>query len=259
MKPVLIESLQKSKLIIEEIKNDLSVDLSKYDNDEIIPRIQDLIFFQKNAISKILGSILFFLFLFLSGYFFIDLKELDYIFYSLFGSMLCVIIGICVGLLRFTKSLQKSLFCITEYASELMIQVTGDMKSTQGKIKENLENPIGRLFEGIIIGILLPKIIEPASKIPLFGNKMGTGINNSMSRLALDFKEQEGKLDLDGKFENNTAFLVDKLDQVKDKLDAFSNISESAIRKSFSIINLPVFFILIPSVVLTAILVYLLN
>ena len=245
MKKSLKKITENSKIVIEKIKNELNIYIEQYRNIEIFGKITQIFFIQKYAIGNIFKPVLFSLILYFIGFFILNLTTIQYFIYGIFSLILFISLGLFIGIILLIRNLKKDLLTITQQSTELVEKIYVDICNTNTNNFEKLKNPLTLIFEGILIGLVQPKISSSVTNIPLVGNIVDNGIDKTIPILIENFKKQEDKFNISEKAENIGNQILNKIEKSKIIINAYLSKIENTISKSISFISFPIYTITI--------------
>ncbi|MFK7809133.1 MAG: hypothetical protein AB8F74_15125 [Saprospiraceae bacterium] len=202
----------------EKIKSELGIDVRKYRDDDVAEDFMDLLLFPKYFASWVLPSIGLMFVLFLLGFFFVDLANIEYLVYAFFGFFLFIGTGLFLGLLLFTWQLKSDLENVADYAMNTMKAGISDVGRFSNNMFTKDRNVLGMLFKGIIFIVTIPMMKRAINKkvpwlafaiVPLFNKILG-----SFSE-CVDFDEEPLRKNIEEKEPPST--IIKTFDKVVEK------------------------------------------
>lgn len=239
------KALKNSILVLERINDETGIDMTKYQNSEIIEKITNLLIIQKYAVSSLIKPTIISFFLFITGFFILNIEIIGIIIYTLFGSILFFFMGISYGILRLLSKLKNDLHVITDFALETTTNILKDLNHVNHQLKNDVQNPYGLIFEGTIAVIVSPAVCKVLGKVPLVGNILITGSHKVLSIVVTNFKNQETKMNFSSSSLGTTGAIAEKVDLVENFITSFSNTVDKTINKAFIYLHSPVKYCLI--------------
>ncbi len=242
----------------KKIQSQLGIDVKKYRNEEVVESFLDLLLFPDYIISWVIKPILFFLFLFVSGFYVLDLVHIEYFIYGVLGIGLFLSSGLSLGLMLLLDRMKTDMWGIIEYSLSIMKEASEDLKhANQNITDENRKDSLNLLFKGIIHIVTIPLISKGiAQKVPFFG-----GMVNLLAKRVLILISDKIEIDED---------VINKELQRKDKeSNAFHDHSEAlsfqvsglekVLNVTFRIAKYPLLFWFVFSFLTLLILIYFIN
>lgn len=171
----------------EKIKEELGIELKKYQNDEIAESIVELLIFPQYVINWGIRPILVALLLYIVGYWVVDLTGIDYVFYGIFGLVFFVINGVVGGILFLMIKMKSDFLKILQYSLDILRSCVEDLRTAGGKVTAgNKKEVLALLFKGVICIVMIPTISKAVSdRIFIIGGIL-KGIMRRMLFLASD-------------------------------------------------------------------------
>ncbi|WP_340202129.1 hypothetical protein [Ascidiimonas sp. W6] len=212
-----------------KIKGELGLDVKKYRNEEVAENLVDLIIFPKYIIQWVIKPILISLLIYASGFFFLDLVDVDYFVYGIIGLIIFLTVGLIAGLLFLTGRMKSDMLKIMNYSLDIMKSAVEDSTELNHKMThENEKEVLDLLFKGIIYIVTIPMIVKAtANKIPIIGGLIGSMAKEFLIFAADKIKFDENKINLD----------LAKNEQGLNKLQAYQNSIASVSSKFEKIMN----------------------
>lgn len=239
------KALKKSILVLERINDEIGIDMTKYQNNEIIEKIISLLIIQKYAVSSLIKPTIISFFLFITGFFILNIEIIGIIIYTLFGSILFFFMGISYGILRLLSKLKNDLHVITDFALETTTNILKDLNHVNHQLKNDVQNPYGLIFEGTIAVIVSPAICKVLGKVPLVGNILITGSHKVLGIVVTNFKNQETKMNFPSALLDTRNVIAETVDLVENFITSFSTTVDKTINKAFIYLHSPVKYCLI--------------
>lgn len=188
------EDIQQLALKIEQ---ELGIDVRKYQNEEVIDSISSLITFPIYALQWIIRPPFIAIFIWVIGFFFIDLVHVEYLLYFILGLVLFVINGALTGVLVLTNKLQTDLIGIMEHSLGILKSAIGDLQRT-GKLmtKEARARNFALLFKGIVHVVTIPTLSRIISnKVPFVGGILKGLVRRILTLAADRFRYHDKQID----------------------------------------------------------------
>lgn len=155
----------------QKIKTELGIDCRKYRNDLAVERFVEILIFIEYVFTNLIIPVIVASFLYVFGFFYLDLVHIEYFIYGFFGLILFLGIGLLIGLLLLTHQMKSDIFNIVDYTIEMMESALKDVKQLNGSVSSNnsTEN-LKLLFKGMIHIVTIPTFLSVISvKLPLTG------------------------------------------------------------------------------------------
>lgn len=178
-----------------KLKTDLGIDVSKYRNPEVAEKFVDLLVFPQFVLNWTIRPILISLFLYVLGFYLLDLNAVSIVLYGILGFVLFLLNGLFVGILLVLWRLKKDIYSIIEYSLTIMKDCVKDLKqvnlsSSKEKKKENLS----LIFLGVTHIVTIPMVNTALSnKVPLIGGIVNGVIKKPLRLVAskISFESEE--------------------------------------------------------------------
>jgi len=229
---------EKSLLIIEHVNNEIGVDVSKYQNNEILGKISDIIMIQNYSIKSIYKPLTVCFLLYVTGFFIFSFGKIGIFVYSIFGLLLCLINGTVFGVIGLLSNLKNDLKLILNSAVELTRNICLDFNQL-GTNLQTCKNPTGLVLEGVVAAVIIPTLSNKFEKVPFSGVILMSGSDKVLSLAINEYKKREDKTGIQ-KFVGNNS---EKMLSLAEKMDAYirdySNKTDKIINQSFGTILLP--------------------
>lgn len=251
--------MDKTKIIIENVKDRLGIDVRKYESSELIDKVTQILFIQKYAIKKVVTPILIALVIFFLGFFLLDLRSFEYLIYGIFGLLFLVGIGLLAGLIRFVSHLQRDFLMITRCSIQILNTAVEDMKNFQTSNFDSLKNPSALLFEGILVGLFRPKVTTIFQNKPIIGSMTIKVFDKTVDSLLDKYRILEDKFKTGEKIRNVEERTLRATDRMKEIINTFLKTVDQSIRKTFSFIKRPLYFIAFLMIFFFMILLYIIS
>ncbi|MFT5618332.1 MAG: hypothetical protein ACI85I_001565 [Arenicella sp.] len=179
-----------------KISEELGIDVSKYRNPEVAESFVDLLIFPKYVINYTVRPIIFSLLLFLVGFFIVDLVNIQYLIYAIFGLVFFVITGFLAGVLFLTYKMKWDIWGIIDYSLNILKSAVRDLGKVGEHVKsENRKDTLKLLFQGIIHAVTIPMISGAISKkVPFFGRFISQFINKVLTLISNKVKFEKTKV-----------------------------------------------------------------
>ena len=229
---------QKSERIIKHINQETGLDFTKYQNPEFIGKITDVIMIQKYTAKALYKPILIALALFICGFFLFKMTWIGAVIYGIFAFVAFMLIGFSYGTLTLLSNLRQDLKMIVDTSLNMTSNICQDFVHTNGNI-QNIENPMGLIFEGIVASTVSPALTATFVKIPVAGGLLMSGSDKAMDIVVKQFKIYENKTNIRafiGNQSNNLVGLTGKLDNI---VTQFGNKTSSYIDNGFRLVQYP--------------------
>lgn len=208
---------------IEEIKktifDELGIDIAKYQDESVAENLVDLLIFPKYIAKWVARPVLFFLLLYIVGFFVVDLVHIQYLIYAIVGLVLFQLTGVFAGVLSLTRKLDEDLSRISEYSLDLVKNSVHDIENISSRLSSsNRKDVMSLLFKGIIHVVTIPMMTQAIEKKVTVGSKLVKGlVKNSLVAVSnkLEFEEAKIKSEVtedgsDSKFLTLYAKAIDK-------------------------------------------------
>ncbi len=228
-----------SQEIVNQIKNQLDIDITKYQNDEVITKIGSLFMIQNYTIGKLIRPIFVGLLLYILFFFILKLGPIGQIIYGIFGFVLFVVTALLFGVVRALNHLKKDLKAIFSYSIETFGHAIGDLTKVSTKVNSfsSNQNSVNLLFEGFIYSVVAPIITKKVAGIPIIDKLVTTGVAYGCNQTIILFKNQNIQLDLNN---NNSLNKIMVFANIQQK--SFENVivkTNNAVNKSINTIRFP--------------------
>jgi hypothetical protein len=230
-----------SKLAVVQVKDNLGIDIYKYDNDEIVQRVSNIVFVQKRAFNQVIVMTTLALALFIGGFFVLSLETFGYFIYSVFGLTLYLIIGVLAGIIRTVLLVKQDLLSVTKYAVSVLNLIAQDLGSLNLQDNENLKNPFTSIFEAVLVGLVQPKIVAGLVSKPFIGPKVQSAVDNTFGYLIKKFREQEDKANIVAAAVKTQTSAVTLVERLRTIVNPFIGRLEAGFTTSFRFITLPLY------------------
>lgn len=234
----------KSKIVINRVKDDLGIDIYRYDNDEIFQRVSNIVFIQKRAISQVVVMTIVAIALFIGSFFILNLDAFGSFIYSVFGLVLYLTLGVLVGITKTVTLVEQDLLSVIKYAVGVLNLVAEDLAGLNLQDNENLKNPFTSIFEAVLVGLVQPKIGAGLVSKPFIGPKVQSAIDYTFGYLIKKFREQEDKVNIGAAVGKAQTATVKSAERLQEIVSPFIEILESGITASFRFITLPLYVII---------------
>ena len=245
------KALKNSMVVLENINTEIGIDMTKYQNTEIMGKITSLLMIQKYTFSSLVKPTAVSFFAFVAGFFILNLEIFGLIIYTLFGSILFFLMGIFYGILKLLAKLKNDLRVITDFALDTTTNIVADINHVNIHMKDNVKNPLGLILEGTIAAIISPAVCTALGKIPIAGNMLISGSHKILDIVVSNFKIQENKINFSKLLGDSTSLVAEKANVVDDFFISFSATVEKTINKGFRYIHSPVKYAFIGTTVCT--------
>ncbi len=167
-----------------EIEHQLGIDLSRYRDEEVAESILDLLLFPKYILKWIFIPLLASFFVFILGFFIIDLVHIEFLIYGILGLSLFMIVGVLLGVLFLARQLRQDLAVITDYSFSVLSNSISDASGLLGKSKDK-KAVLGLLFKGVVFVLTIPMVGSAIDKKIRFGGGIVKRLmNKSLSAIA---------------------------------------------------------------------------
>ena len=166
----------------QRIKTEIGIDLEQYRNDEVVDNFVSLLLFPRYVLLWMFGPLLLCIALYGLGFFFLDLVQFEYFFYTFLAGFLFLLAGIFLGLLVLSWRMQSDLEGITDYSVEIMNTAARDTQQLRSTLSgEERKQALNLLFAGVVQLVTVPTIVEAIkNKVPIF-----SGLLSRFARKAL--------------------------------------------------------------------------
>lgn len=226
----------------QKIKTELGVDVSKYRDEEAIEAISGLLVFPLYVISWTVRPMLLAFFLYISGYFLLDLVHVQYLLYAILGLMLALLTGLFAGLFYLTLRFKSDLEGIMNYSMSIMRGIVEDMEQLNttthaGNRKEVLQ----LLFLGVMHIITIPAVSSIiGNRVPLIGGLIARLVRRVLTTMAGLFKWNEQNLrEATAKAGDEGKILPAYLAGVS----SFQNIMNKVLKVGVRVVQMPILLI----------------
>lgn len=209
------------------VTNDLGLDLSKYRDEEVAENLLDLLLFPKYVLKWLLIPIVIALFLWVAGFFVIDLRHVQFLIYGVLGLVLFVSVGFFAGFVILGRQLGDDLTSVSDYSLGIMKNAVIDIDGIGDKInRNNRKEVMGTLFKGVVFLVTIPMLKRAIDKkIPVAKGAVKRLITGSLAVLA-------GKMTFDSVNIEKDEIKVDGEDQL------FLNYTKSVDKASSNIASI---------------------
>lgn len=183
----------------QKIQDELGIELKKYQNDEVAESIVELLIFPQYVINWGIRPVLIALLLYVLGFWVVDLTNIDYVVYGIFGLVLFLINGIVGAVLFLMIKMKADFLKILQYSLDILKSCVEDMRTAGGKVSAgNKKEVLALLFKGVICIVMIPMISKAVSdRIFIIGGIL-KGIIRRMLFLASDrIKFDDNNLNLE--------------------------------------------------------------
>lgn len=248
---------EKVQIIISNIKDQLEIDIRKYENDLLFSKIRSIMMIQNYSFGRILNSIFVSLILYILGFMGLDLYGVQYFIYGVFGLILFLILGLLYAVVNILSNLKNDLIQIIKLSTDTLENVINDLEKVPQNMFHEIKQPLSLLFEGIIFVIISPQITKITNKIPFIGGLVSSGVYKVLSLTVSNFKQQENKLNLD--FTNKSTSLGIKISSIHSMIKNFLNGTEKTINKTIGNICRPFKFLLYIVSIILLLFVWIIN
>jgi len=231
--------------IEEQVKETFGVDLKDYRDEDAAESLLELITFPSTAIRFMLVGLVIGLIFYILGFFVIDLSSVEYVVYGIFGLIGNLFFTTFYTLYRFIGKIKDDLVRVIKYSFGVLGSIT---KSHQVKKNLNKDN-VGLLFKGVLLGVIAPIVTDKVGdKIPLVGATIASMVTKMFEKVSnidllsynKEVKDEKEVIELD----NN---------------EALSMKLETVVSNSLSVIQRPLKYIWIVSLVFNTLFIYLIN
>lgn len=174
------------------IQKELGVNLEDYRNEEITNSLVELLVFPSYIVNWVIRPVVLAFFLFILGYFIIDLVHIEYAIYTILGFVLFIITGFIVGLWLLSSKMKQDICEIIDFALDTMSNVLQDVSNVKSSMNINKKGEVLQLlFSGIIHVTFIPVISSVISKKIKFGGGIIEGfiskiLNTVASKMQFD-------------------------------------------------------------------------
>lgn len=252
------KSLKKSLIVLEQVNNELGIDMTKYQNNELLLRVTNLIMIQKSFFSSFATPVLISLTIFIVGFFVLDLHIIGSIIFGIFGFLLYAFIGVLFGIFRMLSRLKNDIRSVVSVALQTTQNILTDLNVANKHFKKDVENPIGLVFEGTIASIITPVICSTFDKIPLIGNFLIGGSDKVLNLIVANFKKYESKMKISTFLDSKSTFLEKKGENLDQFVNTFSGTIDSTIEKGFNFLQKPTKILLNITIIITVLFTFIL-
>ena len=185
-----IKNKKDVEVLDQKIRQELGVDLSKYRNQEVTETLLDLLIFPKYAIWWVGQCVLVSFFLYIIGFFVVELVHIQYVIYAILGLIFFLINGVIAGLLFLVYKIRVDISMICEYAFKIMKECVADLKMVKSNgVKKNVKGTLPILFAGIIHIIIIPSVTTAISnKLRIVGYLINGLIRKILTLIASKVK-----------------------------------------------------------------------
>ncbi len=242
------------------IQNELGIDVTKYQNEEVAQNFAELIVFPQYVISWVIRPVLIALVLFGIGFFVIDLVHIEFILYAILGLVLFFICGVLFGFLFLTWKMKNDMFGVIEYTLDIMKTSVSDVSlMSSGLTPQNRKEKLSLLFSGIIHIVTIPTFANViANKVPVVGGFLTGVFKRVMTGVANKIKFTGGE---------ETEQIEEKDEEAQSKLlgsytkmiDSATNGLEKVLNIAFGIARFPLMTVFIIFLSVLIIFLFLIN
>lgn len=244
----------------EKVSSELNIDLEKYNDQETLDNLAELIAFPVYFNNWVIRPIIFSVILFITGFFILDLENIQVLIYLIFGLPLFLLCGIFLGLLFLTWKMKRDIFDVLEYTLSLfgmalddLNQLNTNLKSTSNREKYSL------LYKGIVHVVAIPAISNTiTNRIPLLGKPLGFIINNILSFVASKITFSDN-IDSTNFKVNNTTEGQSSFSKFSNFFDNLSDNFEKVLFYTFRIAQLPLFVLFFFFLVILTVFILIIN
>lgn len=201
--------------LAQKIQQELGIDVRKYQNEEVIDSLSELIIFPIYALNWGLRAPLIALVIWIIGFFVVDLVHVEYPLYFVLGLILFLVNGILFGVLFLVKKLEVDLLKIVKHCLGILQSAVSDLQHT-GKLMtyQNRVQNFGLLFKGIIHIVAIPTLSRVISnKVPIIGDLLKGLVKKILNTVADRFKYSEKVVEQELQKESNPSKLIKTYEQ----------------------------------------------
>ncbi|WP_299620086.1 hypothetical protein [uncultured Tenacibaculum sp.] len=247
------------KKLEEKIKVELGIEVSKYKNEEVVTNFVELILIPTYIVSWVIRPILVALFLYLFGFYFLDLVHIEYVLYAIIGFVLFLVFGIAFGFLSLMFKMKKDIWEIVDYSLDILKLSVEDVSKINNTItEENKKDVLSLLFKGIIHVVTIPLFSEViTSKMPFIGSLASSVVKRVLTLVSdkLEFQGENIEDYVDKPIEDNKKILTSYIKTII----ATSRSLESFIDFTFKIAKFPFIIFFCISLSFLGLFLYLIN
>ncbi len=236
----------------QKIKSDLGIEISNYGGNDLLSKINDILFIQKYAISNIIKPLGISILLYILGFFILNLSIIGYAIYGLIGLVCFIILAICFGVFSLLNQLKNDIVEILKLAINPLQLAVNDLSENTEKIS-NQKNPLTLIFEGIIFIIITPQIFYVFNKIPFIGKFLSNGSEKILGMAVNSFRKQEDRLNLKNNKLNN---ITSKLENINSFTEKYINTIDKTLNKGINILKIPFKIPFVISLIILSIIIF---
>lgn len=229
---------EKSLKVIEHVNNEIGVDVSKYQNNEILGKISDIILIQNYSIKSIYKPLIVCFLLYISGFLIFSFGKIGIFVYSFFGLLLCLINATIFGIIGLLSNLKNDLKLILNSAVELTRNICLDFNQL-GRNLQTCKNPTGLILEGVVAAVIIPSLSNKFEKVPFAGVMLMNGSDKVLSLAINEYKKREDKTGIQKFVGNNSEKMLSLGEKMDNYIRDYSNKTDKIINHSFGTLLFP--------------------
>lgn len=229
---------EKSLKVIQHVNNEIGVDVSKYQNNEILGKISDIVMIQNYSIKSVYKPLIVCFILYITGFFVFSFGKIGIFVYSFFGLLLCLVNGTIFGIIRLLLNLKNDLKLILNSAVELTRNICLDFNQL-GTNLQTCKNPTGLVLEGVVAAVMIPTLSNKFDKVPIAGNILMGGSDKILSFAVNEYKKREDKMGIQKFVGNNSEKVLSLGEKMDTYIRDYSNRTDKIINNSFGTLIFP--------------------
>ena len=236
------------------IKNELGIDVQKYNQPEMVENLMDLVAFPNYVLKIMIGAIFISELAFALSYSLVELTGAEGFFYGLLGTILFTVNGFLMGLLWLTSNIKRDLIKTLEYLMSTARSGIDDLKTAKGNItSKNRKGATNLLFKGILHVVAIPVLVEDvAGGIPVFGFLVKNLVRRVLFMISDRIQVSEEALSADENSGDGESQLIDEgADRLSQSVDKMNRVLSVALR----VVQFPVKMVAFVTLLLLALLI----
>jgi len=245
-------------LLEDRIKTQLSIDVRKYRNEEVVESFVDLLVFPQYVIKWVIRPVLLSLLIYIIGFKLFDLVHIEFLIYAIFGLGLFASTGVLLGLILLMDRMRTDMWGVIDFSIEIMKKAVRDLKLANLNINdENSKDSLGLLFKGIIHIVTIPLLSKVISqKIPFIGGLVNIFVKKILILVSDRIKFEENAFVLE--IQKTDGPPMDVQDMSK-TISSEATGLEKILNVTFRIAKFPLIFGFVCSFLMLLLFIYLIN
>lgn len=241
---------EKSLKIIQHVNNEIGIDVTKYQNPEIIGKVTDLILIQNYSVKSFYKPVLISFLIYATGFFVFDFGKIGIFIYGFIGVFFFLFNGLIYGVLKLLSNLKKDLKFIINSSLDFTRNICADLNYLSTNVKE-IKNPIALVFEGIVAATVTPTLTKTFVKIPVVGGLFMGGSDKVFIVIIDQLKKHEDKSNIKKFIGTGSNQLTDVSSNIDNFINSFSGKTDNILNTGFRAFQFPIRVLFVCSIIMS--------